>query len=95
MTASITETLTSSFGTFTIRNSVFEISERPQQVFVVKHLVKCIRGDSGNYLAWHTTGSDKTSSKGEARWVSVSGANQFNHLLGCSDEENTNTAAHP
>jgi hypothetical protein len=57
--------------------------------------VKCIRGDSGNYLAWHTTGSGKTLSKGEARWVIVSGTNQFNHLLGCSDEENTNTPAHP
>jgi type I restriction enzyme R subunit len=33
---------------------------RPYQVYAVKHIVECIRQNSGNGFVWHTTGSGKT-----------------------------------
>ena len=45
---------------FDIRNSAFETSPRPYQVYAVKHMVTCIDDDNGNGTIWHTTGSGKT-----------------------------------
>jgi type I site-specific restriction-modification system R (restriction) subunit len=47
-------------NSFDIRNSAFEISPRPYQVYAVKHMVTCIDDDNGNGYIWHTTGSGKT-----------------------------------
>ncbi len=33
---------------------------RPYQIYAVKHLVECIKQNSGNGYVWHTTGSGKT-----------------------------------
>ena len=45
---------------FDIRNSAFETSPWPYQVYAVKHMVTCIDDDNGNGTIWHTTGSGMT-----------------------------------
>ena len=56
----------SKFGSFAIRNSTFEISPRPNQVYQVKNIVQCIHENCGSGYIWSTNGSGKTLTSSKA-----------------------------